>query len=524
MKYTILLSFLLIGTWSFSQTWSDDVAEIFYAKCTQCHHQGGVGPFPLITFAEASSLSGLIYDAVVYENMPPWPPDNSYQEYAHDRSLSDQQKMTILDWIAAGAPEGNPANAPAPPVYNPGSLMGAGDLEVQIPTYMSKATSINDDYVCFALPSSLAGDRVIKAIEIVPGNREIVHHALVYIDPTGSSVTDTVGGNCGSPASAGASLAMGYTPGSSPLTLPASSPLKLGIPMPANSQVILNIHYPAGSFGEYDSTKVIFHFYPQGEPGIREVLTAPILQNWNFTLPPETHTNVSNQYPNSGGLPVNYSILSVFPHMHLLGEEIRAYAVNPGGDTANFIHIPHWDFEWQDFYFFKYIQKAEQGATMYAEGTFDNTSGNPHNPNNPPITVYPGLNTTDEMFLVYAHFMLYQNGDESYNLDSLMNLSTAELLEAENEAWNLQVYPNPFSESVRLFQSGLNPDDPVSVNIYDANGRLIRELRKPAALHQDKLDIVWDGNNDQGSRSEAGIYVISMNVNGRFSHRRIVKH
>ena len=99
--------------------------------------------------------------------------------------------------------------------------------------------------------------------------------------------------------------------------------------------------------------------------------------------------------------------------MHLLGKTIKSYAITPTSDTIKFANIPHWDFHWQDFYFFKHMQKVPQGSKIKGVGVYDNTATNEHNPNNPPVMVTAGLNTNDEMFLVYFHYMLYQNGDEN---------------------------------------------------------------------------------------------------------------
>lgn len=523
MRSILLLLSLSIPSFFFAQTWSDDVAGIFYNKCGQCHHSGGIAPFSLMSYSEVSPMASFIYGVVDSEAMPPWPPDNSYQTYAHTRSLSTTEKSTILNWINGGAPEGNAANTPPPPVYPTGSLLGNGDLELQIPTYMSKAQNGNDDYVCIVLNSNLPSARKIKAIEIVPGNREIVHHALVFLDPSGASVTDTVGGDCASPNSSGAELVMGYTPGSSPLVLPAVSPMKLGIPMSANSQVMINLHYPDGSYGQYDSTKVIFHFYPVNETGIRDVTTANVLSNWSFALPPNQLTTVSAQYPAAGGLPANVSILSVFPHMHLLGKSMDVFGVGGQPDTLKLIRIPQWDFHWQDFYFFKYAQKAVTGMTLKAKAVYDNTTNNPNNPNSPPVAVYPGLNTNDEMMLVYAHYMLYQNGDENYNLDSLMSLGLQEFLEVPEGDQVFVAYPNPFDEQIHFSSTSVVPGDQLSVRIYDLQGQLVRVLAHNVIVQQESVDLVWDGKNEKGASSGSGIYFVSIAVNGKLSNQRIVK-
>ena len=156
------------------------------------------------------------------------------------------------------------------------------------------------------------------------------------------------------------------------------------------------------------------------------------LQNWSLSIPPNQVVDYTAQYPNSGGIPIDISVLSVFPHMHLLGQTIKAYAVDPQGDTVKFVNVPHWDFHWQDFYFFRHIQKAPAGSVIKGEATYDNTVNNEHNPSNPPVWVTAGESTTDEMFMVYFHYLYYQPGDELYDLESMMNVGLTELSNANN--------------------------------------------------------------------------------------------
>ena len=155
--------FIFFISYSFSQTFSDDVAQLFYNNCTTCHNPNGIGPFSIMTYEDVTVNAGMIYDAIAQDQMPPWPPQESYVSFAHSRTLTENEKTTMLDWLTNGMPEGNPANTPAPPVFNSGSLLGAGDLEIQMPSYMSKASSGQDDYVCFSMPTGLLANRSIKA-------------------------------------------------------------------------------------------------------------------------------------------------------------------------------------------------------------------------------------------------------------------------------------------------------------------------------------------------------------------------
>ncbi|MGJ8660735.1 MAG: T9SS type A sorting domain-containing protein [Bacteroidota bacterium] len=519
MRIILSLSFLLVTLSSISQTWSDEMATLFYDKCTKCHNSNGIAPFPLTTYAEVSPMAGAIYDAINLDRMPPWPPNNSYQQYVHDRALSATQKTSVLNWLTAGAPQGNPSATPPPPVYSSSSILGAGDLTLQIPNYMSKALNGNDDYVCFAIPSGLTSDRTIKSIEIIPGNRQIVHHALIYIDPNATSVSDTVGGDCAAPSSANATLVTGYTPGSTPMTLPTVSPMKLGIPFPMNSSVIFAMHYPDGSYGQWDSTKVIFHFYPPGETGIRQVFAAPMIQNWTFGLPANQFTNVSAQYPNgSAGISTDVSVLSAFPHMHLLGERIKSFGLTSTGDSIPLIDIPHWDFHWQDFYFFKNIQKLPAGTTIYGQGRYNNTTSNSHNPNNPPQYVGAGLNTSDEMFLVYYHFMAYQNGDENYDMEQLMTASLDESMKVDNSL--IKVYPNPSFDEFYMRAPDHLANKASLIRVYDFQGKLIREWNNVPNTNE----WFWDGKDQNGNEVKKGIYMLSSNMDGQFYSTRMVKY
>jgi len=511
MKRLLLLSMICLSLGSYSQTYADDVAQLIFDNCATCHNPDGIAPFSLMNYSEVTAQAAGIYDAIAQDVMPPWPPNDDYKEFSHSRALEDSEKTTILDWFGNGMPEGNPSNTPAPPVFNSGALLGNGDLEVQIPTYMSKATAVSDDYVCFSVPSDQLTNRSIKAMEVIPGNPEIVHHALIYIDEAGTYQTDSTSGNCNGPTSA--TLVGGYTPGSSPLIFPNNTDLKLGMEMTANSNIVFAMHYPGGSYGEFDSTKVIFHFYDEQETGIREVSAAPILQNWSFVLPPDEITNVTASYAGSGA---EYSLLSVFPHMHLLGKNIKSYGLTPANDTIRIIDVPRWDFHWQDFYIFKNLVKLPSNTSLHAEGNFDNTVNNIHNPSNPPETVYPGLNTTDEMFLVYFHFLPYQTGDENYDLEEMTSLSLQEMVSKE-ELSNISIYPNPTTDVINIKIEGEQAGNNVSASVYDLNGRLVNKLVSGKKF-SGTTTLKWNGEE-----AKNGVYIVSIVLNGRHYSQRIVK-
>jgi len=522
MKIVSFLFFSAFSMAGFAQTWSGEVAQIFYNKCTSCHHTGGIAPFSLTTYQESSPMAASIYAAIspgAAHQMPPWPPDNNYQQYLHDRALTAAEKTTLLNWLNNGFPEGNSSQTPPPPVYNTGSVLGAGDLTVKMPNYISNATTLYDDYVCFSVPTNLTQNRTIKAVEVIPGNMEIVHHALVYIDHNGVESTNT-SGFCSSPSSASTKLLSAYVPGAAPLIFPSAAPLKLGVDIGPGSKIYFAMHYPNGSSGMLDSTKVILHFYPPGTTGVRQVSADPIIADYNFVLPANQMTTLTAQYPNNGGVPVAVSALSVMPHMHLLGKSIKSYALAPNNiDTLKHINVPNWDFHWQGFYTFSHLQKIPAGYKFKGEAVFDNTSNNPFNPNTPPQNVQFGENTTDEMFIVYYHYLIYQPGDENYNLSELVSASLSEY-PGINTA-GVKIYPNPLNDGNLTLEFNEPLSAGAKIYIYNAQGKLVRDLSP--LIESNISTLIWDGYNQEHTACTPGLYHVSINQNGRFYSVKLIK-
>lgn len=514
--------FLLLLTLSFVRTatgqrpnFSEDIAAILYKNCSSCHHRGGIGPFPLMSYEDAYAQRYGIQYAVSNGIMPPWPPDTAFQRYTHERILSEAEIQTLVAWVNNGAPQGDSTLAPDPPLFSDEALLGPPDLKLRIPLYRSKASGF-DDYVCFVLPTGLTEGRWLRAVEVVPGDRSIVHHCLVFIDSAGNSQTDTVGGDCGGPAG-DAGLVTAYVPGARPLVFPNGDQLKMGMRVAAGSQIVLNMHYPDGSAGRLDSTRVYLYFYPPGSSGIREVHAAAVLENWNFCIDSGSIDTVTAAFPaGSATLPGDFSLLSVFPHMHLLGREISSWATGPSGDTIPFVHVPDWQFDWQDFYFFRKVVKLPAGSRLYARGVYDNTSANPHNPHNPPQKVCAGPGTADEMFLVYFHYLEYRPGDEFIDLDSLMRVPTGLASPAENPL-SLRLWPNPGRDLLRL-EWKMPHAGPVRLALYNLQGRRMA-LLSDRQWSSGPQRLQWHMGE---AALPAGVYLLSGHIAGVPVSRKLV--
>lgn len=491
--------------------WSDDVAEIVYENCTACHRNGGIAPFSMMSYESAAEYASVIDDVILTNYMPPWSPDPDYQSYAHERLLDEAEKIALIEWANTGALPGNLDNAPPPPVYpSDGYIAQVPDVEVQIEEYTSQATPTSDDYVCFSMPLNLTEAKKLRAFEVIPGNPDIVHHCLLYIDESGTYPSD-FSGTCVGPTEG---LIGGYTPGAVPTVFPSNGDdVNMGVTIPAGSNIVLAMHYPEGSLGETDQTKVRLFFYDDAVQ-IREIQTEPIIQNWEFMLPAHEITDVS---ANWNLIPQDVSMLSIFPHMHLLGKYIECYGVTLDGDTLSMINIPHWDFEWQQFYAFENMITVPAWTDVIAQGSFDNTANNPHNPNTPPITVWPGLNTADEMFIVYFQFLPYEDGDELLPLEELTTMPTS-VNELNWSASPISCFPNPMNESCEFSFESTSPSM-LSLYIYDSNGRLISKVADREQIGTGSHNYRWTA--DPGLAP--GIYHYSTRLGGEVFIGKILK-
>lgn len=473
----VFLSFSFSSSGATTPGWSEDVAPIVYNNCATCHRTGSIAPFNLLSYYDAVAHAGTIKVEVNNKTMPPWPPDPGYSRMAHERLLTAAQIKTITDWIDGGMPKGDTTKAPPVPVFSPyGDLPGTPDYIAKIPVFTSTAGS-GDVYQCFVIPSGIAVDKFITAFEAIPGNRACVHHVLVYADTTGTcSALDAASPgpgyvNFGGVGTDKAMLLGGWVPGSAPLQFPKN----FGVRLPANADIVLQIHYPEGTAGMKDSTEVHF-FFASSPAGMRDVFISPVLNHeTNIDKPLFIPANTTKTFLESFTVPfVNFSVLGVAPHMHLIGKSIKSYGVTAALDTQKFISIEDWEFHWQGFYLFPKIKKVTAGTTLYAEAFYDNTSANHHNPNVPPKNVGAGEASTDEMMIVYFIYSMYQPGDENVIIDSAVATGTPPLTYYRGQQL-LDPFPNPASNNI-IVKCHFDRPGVARLDVTDVQGRVVARL------------------------------------------------
>ena len=163
--------------------WAENVAPILFDHCTKCHHPGGIGPSSFMTADEASNNAASILSAIMDDYMPPWPANPEDRHFINENVLTETEKSTIENWVMNGTPSGDLSLAPAPPTYNNQTQLAQVDFTGNTPPNASQAVT-HDYYRTFVIPSNYSVDQFIDGIEIIPGNSEIVHHVVIYYDPT----------------------------------------------------------------------------------------------------------------------------------------------------------------------------------------------------------------------------------------------------------------------------------------------------------------------------------------------------
>jgi hypothetical protein len=238
---------------------------------------------------------------------------------------------------------------------------------------------------------------------------------------------------------------------------------------------VIQIHYPAGSAGYQDSTKVRFFF---DQTVTREVYIMPVLNHEQSTVispyPLSIPANTTKDFTESFYAPFNVSLLGVAPHMHLIGRSINAFGVTTSLDTQKYINIPEWHFHWQGFYMFPKIKKVTAGTTIYSQAHYDNTTANPFQPNNPPQQVTAGEATTDEMMITYLIFAYYQAGDENIVIDSEFVATQVPYTDYRDEEL-LEPYPNPAANEL-MVKSYFNNETVGTLELVGLDGKLVTQF------------------------------------------------
>ncbi|MFZ6011343.1 MAG: c-type cytochrome [Bacteroidota bacterium] len=422
----ILLSLSVAGQ---KLNFYDDIQSLIHQSCASCHRPGGGAPFSLITYDDVNKRADFIRDVITSRYMPPWRPNDHYTTFANKRSLSDQEINKITAWIDAGTPKGKvktQAEKELLKKISDGTTYGRSPdltLKMKYP-YKVKGDRV-ERFMVFKIPFELAAAENVEAIEFTTNNKKIIHHANFAIHPVEDTkidlykTADSINLNTSRhlydqwlPYKKEMTYYGGWIPGTSY----ESYPENMGWVMPKRGVILLTIHFSPSSKEEESINGVNFFFKKSpitrkvkvislGSGGIGEDdIFPPLLL---FANQVQTHhLRIANARE-------DITVLYVWPHMHYLGKEFKAFALHES-DTIPLVHIPAWDFRWQEIYRYKKPVVLKKGDIVNVFGTYDNTENNPLNPNRPPKFVESSddMRSDQEMLTMLLVYVVYEPGDE----------------------------------------------------------------------------------------------------------------
>jgi len=357
-----------------------DVLPILQNRCQECHRPGEIAPMPFLTYAQVRPWAKAIRSAVLARKMPPWFADPCCGKFSNDRSLTPAERDTLSQWAESGAPAGDPHGAPEPRHWTDGwNLPSAPDRVFAMPRPFAVPAKGAVEYQYFIIPTGFTRDRWISAAEVRPGNRSVVHHAVVYIREPGSTWTR---------GPTKADILTIYSPGS----LPDLSPPGMAKLVKAGSDFVIETHYTPNGKPATDRTEIAVNFAK--EPPQKRVLTLQ-MDNDTFVIPPGERDYRVTVW---GTLPNDALLLGFFPHMHLRGKSFEYTRIRADGQPETLLRVAPYDFYWQLSYRLEMPLPLKKGTRLEWIGTFDNSANNPRNPD-PTAEVRYGHQSWEEMMI-----------------------------------------------------------------------------------------------------------------------------
>jgi mono/diheme cytochrome c family protein len=445
-------------------TFNKDVAPVLFDNCVSCHRPGEVAPFSLTTYADVKRRSKQIADVTGRRYMPPWKADEGAGVFHGARQLTDRQIGMIRQWVEAGAPEGDAKDLPPLPTFTEGWQLGEPDAVFDPGEDFGIPADGPDIYRCFVLPTQFGKDRYVSAMEVRPGNRKVVHHVMGYVDTDRAArALDAAASGPGYNSFGGVGFAPagtleGWGPGISPARLPEG----VGMLVPKDADLVVQLHYHPTGKPEKDRTRIGLYFC---NGPVDKRLHMAVALNPGLEIPAGA---AGHEERATLKIPADVTLVRIAPHTHLIGKDISVDAVLPDGARKKLVRVPEWDFRWQTVFTFNEPVKLPKGSRVEVVAHYDNSAANPANPSKPPRDVRWGEATTDEMCVA-----------------ALFYTTDAEKL---TEGKAVAAFAPPPGSGGRGAGGG-NSQERMAMQIFDKNsdGRLDADERKQAILFIEKV-------------------------------------
>jgi mono/diheme cytochrome c family protein len=453
------------------------IASLLQANCVDCHRPKGIGPFALGTFEESRPMAHIMALVTKQRIMPPWKARPGSGHYLNERLLSEHQIDLLARWAETGANEGAPADAtPAANLNTSEWPLGEPDIIISMDEAFRVPAGGPDIYRYFVVKDAIPKGLEIAAIDFLPGDASVVHHANFFVDygkkarakdaedpAPGFSVFGT-GGFFSYWDSNNTAAGLGaWAPGGNAIRYPDG----LGIKLPGGADFIFEIHYhPTGKAANDQSRLGIY----LAKKPIKKTLTSLFVGTNQMSIPAGAKDYKRYFYMD---LPTDMSIVDIGPHMHYLGTRAQVSATLPDGTEKSLLDVD-WDFRWQGAYFYREPLFLPKGTRIHVTTSYDNSADNPYNPYNPPVVADWGWGTDQEMGELYVTAIANSASD------------SRKLQEAARQSW-------------------LRPSDPevLASNLSDAE--IIERLKHLSTWEKDgeSLALLLLGDNERAERSLA---------------------
>ncbi len=379
-------------------TYSEHIAPIIQRRCQACHRPAGIGPFELMNYEDTKSWSKSIREVVTSGLMPPWHADAPLGYFLNDRSLTDEEYATLLEWIDEGMIKGDESKLPKPREFPTTWSIGTPDLVAE----MEKSVQVPADTPELGVPykyiwtgEPFEREVWVQAAEVHPGAADVVHHASVYIVPKGVSIKlvnderpSGILNDLLSPLSDLPHL-VSFVPGDNAFVHRKGHALRI----PKGARLLFEMHYTPTGREATDCSKVGLTFAQK--PPKHEVFSTAAINYW-FSIPPGDGAHrVKAQ---TDRFKRDTILLAMNPHMHYRGKSFKYELVEKSGKRSLLLNVPNYNFEWQTTYWLKTPVRLPEGSYVECTATFDNSADNPLNPD-PTVRVTWGEQTWQEMML-----------------------------------------------------------------------------------------------------------------------------
>jgi Flp pilus assembly protein TadD len=472
-------------------TFAADVRPIIERRCASCHQPGRAAPFDLLTYDDVRRRLDRIVEVTGRRIMPPWLPDGQMGEFAGDRRMTEDEIRTIRRWAETGGPEGLPS--PSIPVAADGAWsLGEPDLVVTMRRPYNLEPQEGNVFRNFVFPVDGFAGGYVRAIEFHPGAARSIHHAVISIDRTRASRRKDAsdgepgyGGMFTEGAQSPDGHFLGWTPGRGPVISPAGLPWRFE----RGSDLVVQLHLLPGATREVVAPTVGLYF--TNTPPTRTPVMMRLGSKAIAIPPAATDYATDDAYV----LPVDVELLSIYPHAHYLGREMTADAILPGGQRVSLLHIPRWDFHWQQDYRYMTPRLLPRGTVIRMRYTWDNSGSGPHaahEPHHRALVLY-GPDSTDEMGDLWLQVLPRSSGDADVlkramgQREVLSNIAAGEMLttRAPDVAANHVFLGNAYLDAARnddaraVLQQAVRLDSR-SADAHNALGRALFLTERPS--------------------------------------------